>query len=62
MIITKSIIMNIFSKRLLLNTSSTPLNDDYLMASSKKILAASSSKNFLYKNDPQILEGTLSSL
>ena len=53
--------MNIFSKRLLIKSGTIIFDEDYLMASSKKILAASNTENFIYKNTPQILEDTLSS-
>lgn len=52
--------MIIFSKKLLLVSSNPIFDDDYLLASPKKILAASNSYNFIYANTPQILDDTLS--
>lgn len=52
--------MNIFSKRLLIKSGTTIFDEDYLMASSKKILAVSNNKDFNYYNTPQVLEDTLS--
>jgi len=59
-IVTENLIMQIFSKKLLLKSGTIIFDDDYLMASSKRILAASNTTNFIYKNTPQLLEDTLS--